>query len=135
MQSPKLEPRLRAEMRNDEMSREEAERWLAELTADPARMSAKVFQEGYEASLRESGIGETEISRLLRKSRQIYDDLMQGETDDAAEGEIDDVDWGQLEVLITETYFDPEDIHYKAAALHNIRQLNRCLAALKTHLH
>jgi hypothetical protein len=29
-------------MRNDEMSRDEAERWLAELTADPERMSAKV---------------------------------------------------------------------------------------------
>jgi hypothetical protein len=56
-------------MRNDEMSREEAERWLAELIGDPERMSAKVFQEGYEASLRESGIPETEISRRLRKSR------------------------------------------------------------------
>ena len=42
-------------MRNDEMGREEAERWLAELTADPERMSAKMFQEGYEASLRRSG--------------------------------------------------------------------------------
>ena len=41
-------------MRNDEMSREEAERWLAELTANPERMSAKMFQEGYEASLRMS---------------------------------------------------------------------------------
>jgi hypothetical protein len=121
-------------MRNDAMSREEAERWLAELTADPERMSAKVFQEGYEASLRESGIQEAEISRLLKKSRQIYDDLVESETD-AAEGETDDVDWRQLEVLITETYFDPEDIHYRAAALHQVRQLNRCLAALKTGLH
>ena len=122
-------------MRNDEMSREEAERWLAELTADPERMSAKVFQEGYEASLRKSGIEEAEISRLLRKSQQIYDDLVEGETDDIPEGETDDVDWGKLEVLIIETSFEPEDIHYRAAALHQVRQLNRCLAALKTGLH
>ena len=122
-------------MRNDAMSREEAERWLAELTADPERMSAKVFQEGYEASLCKSGIQEAEISRLLRKSRQIYDDLVEGQTDEVAEGETDDVDWGQLEVLITETYFDPQDTHYRAAALHQVRQLNRCLAALKTGLH
>ena len=122
-------------MRNDEMSREEAERWLAELTADPEQMSAKMFQEGYEASLRKSGIKEAEISLLLRKSRQVYDDLVEGEADDVAEGETDDVNWGQLEVLITETRFDPEDIHYRAAALHHIRQLNRCLAALKKGLH
>jgi hypothetical protein len=43
-------------MPNDEMSREEAECWLAELTANPERMSAKMFQEGYEASLRKSGL-------------------------------------------------------------------------------
>ena len=114
-------------MRNDEMSREEAERWLAELTADPERMSAKVFQEGYEASLRKSGIEEAEISRLLRKSQQIYDDLVEGETDD--------MDWGKLEVLITETPFELEDIHFRAAALYQVRQLSRCLAALKTGLH
>jgi hypothetical protein len=122
-------------MRNDEMSREEAERWLAELTADPERMSAKVFQEGYEASLRKSGIDEAEISRLLRKSQQVYDYLVEGETDDIEEGETDDVDWVKLEVLITETSFEPEDIHYRAAALYQVRQLNRCLAALKTGLH
>jgi hypothetical protein len=122
-------------MRNDEMSREEAERWLAELTADPERMSAKVFQEGYEASLRKSGVQEAEISHLLRKSRQVYDNLVEDEANDVAEGEADDVDWGQLEALITETHFDPEDIHYRAAALHQVRQLNRCLAALKTGLH
>jgi hypothetical protein len=122
-------------MRNDEMSREEAERWLAELTADPERMSAKVFQEGYEASLRGSGIQEAEISRLLKKSQQIYNDLVESEINDVAEGETDDVDWEQLEVLITETYFDPQDTHYRAAALHQVRQLNRCLAALKTGLH
>ena len=29
-------------MPNDKMSREEAERWLAELTANPERMSAKM---------------------------------------------------------------------------------------------
>ena len=122
-------------MRSDEMSREEAERWLAELTADPERMSAKVFQEGYEASLRKSGVQEAEISHLLRKSRQVYDNLVEDEANDVAEGEADDVDWGQLEALITETHFDPEDIHYRAAALHQVRQLNRCLAALKTGLH
>ena len=43
-------------MLNDEMSREEAERWLAELTADPERMSIRMFQEGYEASLRRSAL-------------------------------------------------------------------------------
>ena len=122
-------------MRNDEMSHEEAERWLAELTADPERMSAKVFQEGYEASLRKSGVKEAEISHLLRKSRQVYDNLVEDEADDVVEGETDDVNWGQLETLITETHFDPEDIHYRAAALHQVRQLNRCLAALKTGLH
>ena len=89
----------------------------------------------FEASLRKSGIQEAEISRLLKKSRQIYDDLVEGEIDDIAECEIAYVDWGQLEVLITKTYFDPEDIHYRAAALHQVRQLNRCLAALKTGLH
>src|SRR5438132_5743769 len=57
-------------MPNDEMSREEAERWLAELTANPDRMSAKMFQEGYEASLRKSGLREAEISPLLRKARR-----------------------------------------------------------------
>ena len=35
-------------MANDEMSREEAECWFAELTANPERMTAKMFQEGYE---------------------------------------------------------------------------------------
>ena len=60
---------------------------------------------------------------------------MEDEIDDVVECEIDYVYWGQLEVLITKTYFDPEDIHYRAAALHQVRQLNRCLAALKTGLH
>jgi hypothetical protein len=118
-------------MPSDEMSREEAERWLAELTANPERMSAKMFQEGYEASLRKSGLLEAEISPLLRRSWQVYDDLIECEVDDG----MDDVEWKDLEVLITTTNFDPEDIHFKAAALHHVRQLNRCLAALKTGLH
>ncbi len=122
-------------MPNDEMSREEAERWLAELTANPERMSAKMFQEGYEASLRKSGLLEAEISPLLRKSRQVYDDLIECEVDDVVEDGMDDVEWKDFEVLITNTKFDPEDIHFKAAALHHVRQLNRCLAALKTGLH
>ena len=122
-------------MPNDEMSREEAERWLAELTANPDRMSAKMFQEGYEASLRKSGLLEAEISPLLRKSRQFYDDLIECEIDDVVEDGMDDVEWKALEVLITNTNVDPEDIHFKAAALHHVRQLNRCLAALKTGLH
>ncbi len=118
-------------MPNDKMSREEAERWLAELTADPERMSAKVFQEGYEASLRKSGLPEANIFPLLRKARQIYDELVEDE-DDVVKGETDDVDWEALEVLITKADFEPTDIHFKDAALHHIRQLNRCLAALKT---
>ena len=122
-------------MPNDEMSREEAERWLAELTANPERMSAKMFQEGYEASLRKSGLREAEISPLPRKTRRAYDDLIECEVDDVAEDEMDDVEWKDLEVSITNTNFDPEDIHFKAAALHHIRQLNRCLAALKIGLH
>ena len=122
-------------MRNDEMSREEAERWLAEMTADPGRMSAKVFQEGYEASLRKSGVPETKIFPLLKKARRIYDDLVEYEIDDVVEDEKDDMDWEELEVLITQTNFNPEDIHYKAAALHQISQLNRCVTALKTGLH
>ena len=122
-------------MPNDEMSREEAERWLAELTANPERMSAKMFQEGYEASLRKSGLLEAEISPLLRKSRRVYDDLIECEVDDVVEDGMDDVEWKDFEVLITNTKFDPEDIHFKAAALHHVRQLNRCLAALKTGLH
>jgi hypothetical protein len=122
-------------MPNDEMSREEAERWLAELTANPERMSAKMFQEGYEASLRKSGLLETEISPLLRKSRQVYDDLIECEVDDLVEDGMDDVEWKDFEVLITNMNFDLEDTHFKAAALHQIRQLNRCLAALKTGLH
>jgi len=122
-------------MPNDEMSREEAERWLAELTANPERMSAKMFQEGYEASLRKSGLLEAEISPLLRKSRQVYDVLIECEVDDVVEDGMDDVEWKDLQVLITKTNFDPEDIHFKAAALHHIRQLNRCLAALKIGLH
>ena len=117
------------------MSREEAERWLTELIANPERMSAKMFHEGYEASLRKSGLPEAEISPLLRKARQTYDDLIEGEADDVVEDEIDDVDWKDLEVAITKSNFDNEDIHFKAAALHHIRQLNRCLAALKTGLH
>jgi len=126
---------LRSEMPNDEMGREEAERWLAELTANPERMSAKMFQEGYEASLRKSGLLETEISPLLRKSRQVYDDLIECEVDDLVEDGMDDVEWKDFEVLFTNTNFNPEDIHFKAAALHHVRQLNRCLAALKTGLH
>jgi hypothetical protein len=122
-------------MPNDEMSREEAERWLAELTANPERMSAKMFQEGYEASLRKSGLPEAEISPLLRKARRVYDDLIEGGEDDVVEDEMDDVDWEELEALITKTNFGPEDIHFKAAALHHVRQLNRCLAALKTGVH
>src|SRR5437588_12982377 len=77
---------LGSTMPNDKMSREEAERWLAELTADPGRMSAKVFQEGYEASLRKSGLPEAKIFPLLRKARQIYDELVEDE-DDVVEGE------------------------------------------------
>jgi hypothetical protein len=118
-------------MPNDKMSREEAERWLAELTADPERMSAKVFQEGYEASLRKSGLPEAKISPLLREAQKIYDELVEDE-DDVVEGETDDVDWEALEVLIAETDFEPKDVHFKDAALHHVRQLNRCLAALKT---
>src|SRR4029077_20212809 len=97
-------------MPNDEMSREEAERWLAELTANPERMSAKMFQEGYEASLRKSGLLEAEISPLLRKSRQVYDDLIECEIDDVVEDGVD-VEWKDFEVSITNTNFDPEDIH------------------------
>jgi hypothetical protein len=122
-------------MPNDEMSREEAERWLAELTANPERMSAKMFQEGYEASLRNSGLPEADISPLLRKTRRSYDDLIECEVDDVVEDGMDDVECKDLEVLITNTNFDLEDIHFKAAALHHIRQLNRCLAALKIGLH
>jgi hypothetical protein len=122
-------------MPNDEMSREEAERWLAELTANPERMSAKMFQEGYEASLRKSGLPEAEISPLLRKTRRSYDDLIECEVDDVAEDGMDDVEWKDLEVFITNMNFDLQDIHFKAAALHHIRQLNRCLAALKIGLH
>ena len=109
------------------MSCKEAERWLAELTADPERMSAKILREGYAASLRKSGAREAEISRLLRKSRQVYYNIV--------EDKADNVDWRINEALITKTYFDPEDIHYRAAALHQVRQRNRCLAALKTSLH
>jgi hypothetical protein len=122
-------------MPNDEMTREEAERWLAELIANPERMSAKMFREGYEASLRKSGLPEAEISPLLRKARGVYDDLVEGEADDVVEDETDGVDWEELEALIIRTNFDPEDIHFKAAALHHVRQLNRCLSALKTGLH
>src|ERR1700746_2267542 len=112
-------------MPNDEMSREEAECWFAELTANPERMSAKMFQEGYQASLRKSGLPEAEISPLLRKARQVYDDLVEDEADGGVEDDIDGVDWEELEVLITKTNLDPEDIHFKAAALHHVRQLNR----------
>jgi hypothetical protein len=122
-------------MPNDEMSREEAERWLAELTADPERMSAKVFQEGYEASLRKSGLPEAEISSLMRKAWRVYDELVEDEADDVLENEADSIEWEELEVLITTTEFDPEDIHFRAAALHQVRQLNRCLTALMTCLH
>jgi hypothetical protein len=122
-------------MPNDEMSREEAERWLADLIANPERMSAKMFQEGYEASLRKSGLPEAEISPLLRKARGVYDELVENEADDVVEDETDGVDWGELEALIIKTNFDFEDIHFKAAALHNVRQLNRCLSALKIGLH
>jgi hypothetical protein len=122
-------------MQAHEMNREEAERWLAELIASPERKSAKVFQEGYEASLRKSGIPESQISSLTKKAGLVYDDLMEYEIDDVIEDETDDVDWEELERLLTQTNFNPEDMHYKAAALHQVRQLNRCLAALKTGLH
>jgi uncharacterized protein YdiU (UPF0061 family) len=122
-------------MQDDEMSREEAERWLAELIANPERKSAKVFQEGYEASLRKSGTSESKISSLTKKAGLVYDDLMEYEVDEVVEDETDDVDWEELEGLLTQTNFNPEDIHYKAAALHQVRQLNRCLTALKTGLH
>ena len=52
-----------------------------------------------------------------------------------AEDEMDNLDWEELEVLLIEATFGPEDIHFNAAALHHIRQLNRCLATLKTSLH
>ena len=122
-------------MQDDEMNREEAERWLAELIANPERKSAKVFQEGYEASLRKSGIPESQISSLTKKARLAYNDLMEYEIDDVVEDETDDVDWEELEGLLTQTNFNPKDTHYTAAALHQVRQLNRCLTALKTGLH
>src|ERR1700745_741248 len=86
-------------MPNDEMSREEAECWFAELTANPERMSEKMFQEGYEASLRKSGLPEAEISPLLRKARRVYDELIEDEADDVVEDETDGVDWAELEAL------------------------------------
>src|ERR1700730_350837 len=101
-------------MPNDEMSREEAESWFAELTANPERMSAKIFQEGYEASLRKSGLPEAEISPLLRKAQRVYDELIEVDTDDVAEDELD-VDWEKLEILIAKTNFDPKDVHFRAA--------------------
>jgi uncharacterized protein YecA (UPF0149 family) len=122
-------------MQDDQMNREDAERWLAELIANPERKSAKVFQEGYEASLRKSGIPESEIFSLTEKAGLVYDDLMEYDIDDVVEDETDDVDWEELEGLLTQTNFNAEDIHYKAAALHQVRQLNRCLTALKTGLH
>jgi hypothetical protein len=88
-----------------------------------------------EASLRASGIPEAEINVLLRKGGRVYDELLEDESDDVLEDETGDVDWKGLEVLISQTNFDPEDIHYKAAAFHQIRQLNRCMAALKRPLH
>ena len=60
---------------------------------------------------------------------------MEYDIDDVVKDETDDVDWEELEGLLTQTNFNPEDMHYKAAALHQVRQLNRCLAALKTGLH
>jgi hypothetical protein len=122
-------------MQSYPMNREEAERWLAELIANPEQKSAKVFQEGYEASLRRSGTPESQISSLTKKAGLVYDDLMEYEIDDVVEDETDDVDWEELEGLLTQKNFNPEDLHYKAAALHQVRQLNRCLAALKTSLH
>jgi|SRR6516225_7913884 hypothetical protein len=122
-------------MQDDQMNREDAERWLAELIANPEGKSAKVFQEGYEASLRKSGIPESEIFSLTEKAGLVYDDLMEYDIDDVVEDETDDVDWEELEGLLTQTNFNAEDIHYKAAALHQVRQLNRCLTALKTGLH
>ena len=122
-------------MANNDMSREEAEHWLTELISDPGRMSAKTFQEGYEASLRQSGLPEAEICLLLRKSQQVYDDFLETSWNELLEDETGDVDWRQLEFLITQTRFEPEDIHYKAAALHQVRQLDRCLAALEKNLH
>jgi hypothetical protein len=120
---------------NCKMSREEAEHWLAELIADPGRMSAKMFQEGYETSLRKSGIPEAEVCLLLRKGQRVYDELIEDEADDVVGDGTGNVDWEGLEILISQTNFDPEDIHYKAAALHQVRQLNRCLAALERPLH
>ena len=107
---------FRSKMPNDKMSRDEAERWLADLIANPGRMSAKMFQEGYEASLRKSGFPEAEIPPLLTKARRVYDELVENEADDAVEDETDGVDWGELEALIIKTNFDFEDIHFKAAA-------------------
>ena len=83
-------------------------------------MSTKVFQEGYEASLRESGPQEAKISRLLKKTRQIYRDIFESETNDLAESETDHVDCEQFEVLITKAYSDPQDTHYRAEALHQV---------------
>jgi hypothetical protein len=72
---------------------------------------------------------------LLRKYQQIYDNIVGDDTGGVAENETDDVDWRQLKALITETHFDPEDIHYRAVAWHQVHQLNRCLAALKAGFH
>lgn len=80
-----------------------------------------MFQEGYEASLRKSGLPEAEISPLLRKARQIYDDLIEDEETDGVEDEIDGVDWEVLEVIITKENLDHEDIHFKTSALHHVR--------------
>src|SRR6266446_8213827 len=99
-------------MPNDEMSREEAERWLAELTANPERMSAKMFQEGYEASLRKSGLLEAEISPLLRKSQQVYDDLIECEIDDVVEDGMDDVEWKDFEVSIMLVRLTPKGTRF-----------------------
>jgi len=107
----------------DAMTRKEAERLLSEMRADPNRMSAKLFQEGYEASLRKSGVPEEEIAPIVEKLRFNQQFL-------AVECDLH-VAVKQLEEALDDpAAFDLEDIHYIDAALHQLGTLIRCLRAI-----
>ena len=108
----------------DAMTRKEAERLLSEMRADPNRMSAKLFQEGYEASLRKSGVREEEIAPIVEKALRFNQQFLPVECDFH-------VALKQLEEALDDpTAFDTEDIHYIDAALHQLETVIRCLRAI-----
>jgi hypothetical protein len=97
------------------MTSEEAQGILA---GDRDQWLVEMLRRGFEASQRASGVSDRTIPPLVEKAVGVYVEMLGEETDSA------DMGLGELERLVRETKRnDPEDVHYKAAALYQVREI------------